>query len=223
MWKKFAVRLGVPGALLLGASSIALPAMAVDEPAFTLIGKSGRIELREYSAYLVAETRVKADFAEAGNLAFRPLFNYISGNNRRQEKIEMTAPVSQAAARASGEKIDMTAPVTQTPMSEEGGGYVIGFAMPGRYTRESIPLPDDDRVTIREIPSRKMAVLRYSGTWSASRYAEHEMALGEEIARAGWRARGMVEFARYDPPFMPWFLRRNEVMVEVEPRDVARN
>lgn len=223
MWKRLTMRLGVQGALLLCMGSLALPAMAVDEPVFTLIGKSGQIELREYAAYLVAETRVKADFADAGNLAFRPLFNYISGNNRRQEKIEMSAPVSQAAERASGEKIDMTAPVTQTPASQDSGGYVIGFAMPGRYTRETIPLQEDERVNIREIPSRKMAVLRYSGTWSASRYAEHEMALREEIAKAGWRARGIVEFARYDPPFMPWFLRRNEVMVEVEPRDVARN
>jgi hypothetical protein len=223
MWKRLTMRLGVQVALLLSTGSMALPAMAVDEPAFTLIGKSGRIEVREYAAYLVAETRVKADFAEAGNLAFRPLFNYISGNNRRQEKIEMTAPVSQSAERASGEKIDMNAPVSQTPVSEDTGHYVIALAMPGRYTRETIPLPEDERVSIREIPSRKMAVLSYSGAWSAARYGEHEKVLSDEITKAGWRARGMVEFARYDPPFMPWFLRRNEVMVEVEPRDVARN
>ena len=213
-------RQGVLFGLLM---SIMAPAMAIEEPAFKVIDKVGRVEIREYSPYLVAETRVKADFAEAGNLAFRPLFNYISGNNRRQEKIEMTAPVSQSADRGAGEKIEMTAPVTQAAAPDNTGRYVIGFVMPAQYTRESIPQPADERVAIRQIPARIMAVLGYSGTWGQERYAEHEKTLREEIAKAGWQPRGEIEFARYDPPFMPWFLRRNEVMVEVGPRKTGSN
>lgn len=215
-WPRAAVAIGF-------TLSLAQTAMAIEEPAFKVIRKSERIELREYSTYMVAETRVKADFSSAGNLAFRPLFNYISGNNRRQEKIEMTAPVSQSAGRSAGEKIEMTAPVTQMPASDSAGSYVIAFAMPLRYTRDNIPQPADDRVNVREIPARTMAVLAYTGTWSEARYAEHEKILREEITAGGWNARGPVEFARYDPPFMPWFLRRNEVMIEIEPRSAASN
>ena len=219
---RIATRLTIRRLLWLGTLALmAMPAMGIEEPAFKRIGQSGRVELRDYSTYLVAETRVQADFAEAGNLAFRPLFSYISGNNRRQEKIEMTAPVSQSTERGAGEKIDMTAPVTQ--LASSPGSYVIGFVMPARYTRESIPQPLDERVSIRQIPSRSMAVLTCTGTWSEARYAGHEKELTAEIAKAGWRARGAIEFARYDPPFMPWFLRRNEVMVEVESSSVERN
>jgi hypothetical protein len=203
--------------------SITAPAMAIDEPAFKLIDKAGRVDIREYSPYLVAETSVKADFGEAGNLAFRPLFNYLSGNNRRQEENEMTAPVSQSAERGTGEKIEMTAPMTQAAAPGNTGRYVIGFVMPAKYTRENIPQPSDEHITLRQIPARVMAVLGYSGAWSQERYAEHEKALREEIAKAGWQLRGEIEFARYDPPFMPWFLRRNEVMVEVGPRKTVLN
>lgn len=229
MWKYLVINLATGGAAL-----VSMQAMAIEEPAYKVIdvaamgaAKVAEVEIREYPAYLVAETRVTASFAEAGNLAFRPLFNYISGSNRRQEKIEMTAPVSQTASSGTGEKIEMTAPVTQakTPASAAGGNsaYVIGFVMPARYTMATIPQPADERVSIREVPARTMAVLRFSGTWGQERYAQHEKTLMENLSQAGWRTRGTIEFARYDPPFMPWFLRRNEVMVEVEPRNIGTN
>jgi hypothetical protein len=195
--------------------------MAVDEPSFKIIGQSGRVELRKYSAYLVAETRVNAEFSEAGNLAFGPLFKYISGDNREQGKIEMTAPVNQISANRAGEKIDMTAPVTQMPAADAKGEYLISFVMPARFTPANIPQPTDARVRIREIAPRKVAVLRFSGTWSEARYDEQVASLKVEITNAGWGALGPVEFARYDPPFMPWFLRRNEVMIEVETRSIT--
>ena len=220
MWKSFQLRARAAVWIVLIALA-STSVMAIEEPVFRVVGKSGRMELREYSSYLVAETRVKAEFADAGNLAFRPLFNYISGKNQRQEKIDMTAPVSQFAERDVGEKIAMTAPVTQVPAMDSEGNFVIGFTMPARYNRDNIPRPTDARVSVREVPSRTMAVLAYSGTWSMARYAEHEAALREEVAKAGWVERGGIEFARYDPPIMPWFLRRNEVMVEVEPRQIS--
>ena len=220
MWKSFQLRARAAVWIVLIALA-STSVMAIEEPVFRVVGKSGRMELREYSSYLVAETRVKAEFANAGNLAFRPLFNYISGKNQRQEKIDMTAPVSQFAERDAGEKIAMTAPLTQVPAMDSEGNFVISFAMPARYNRDNIPRPTDARVSVREVPPRTMAVLAYSGTWSMARYAEHEAALREEVAKAGWAERGGIEFARYDPPIMPWFLRRNEVMVEVEPRQIS--
>ena len=121
---------------IIFSSFMAAPAMAVDEPAFKVVGRSGDVELREYVAYMVAETKVNADFSGAGNLAFGPLFKYISGNNRAQEKIEMTAPVSQAAATGKGEKIEMTAPVTQIPAAKGANAYLIAFVMPARSPRK---------------------------------------------------------------------------------------
>ena len=196
---------------LIHLAAATAPAMAIEEPAFRVIEKSGDVEFRAYPAMLVAETRVTADFVEAGNAAFRPLFNYIAGHNRGKTKIDMTAPVSQTPA----EKIAMTAPVTQRAQ-DQAGGYVVAFTMPAHFTRASIPEPLDERVVIRDIAARTMAVLTYSGTWRQARYAEHEKLLLDEIMKSGRRTRGAIEFARYDPPIMPWFLRRNEVMVEVD-------
>ncbi len=205
---------------LVAALSVA-NAMAIEEPAFRVVAKVESIEIREYAPYLVAETRVQGSFSEAGNQAFQPLFRYISGSNRRQEKIDMTAPVSQVSDGAPGETIAMTAPVSQTAEDGPGGRYVISFTMPAKYRLDNIPAPADARVTIREVPARTMAVLSYSGTWGAERYADHERQLREAIARAGWTARGKVEFARYNGPFTPWFMRRNEILTEVVPAATA--
>lgn len=195
-----------------------LPALAIEEPAYRVARKTDAIEIRAYAAYMVAETRVDTEFSEAGNAAFSPLFKYISGNNRRREKIEMTAPVNQSAAAERGQTIEMTAPVSQSRDQEGRNGYVVSFAMPARFAPDNIPLPEDPRVTVREVPARTMAVLAYTGTWSRERYGDHERKLMEEVARAGLKARGAIQFARYNAPFVPWFLRRNEVMVEIEPQ-----
>jgi hypothetical protein len=40
-------------------------AMAIEEPGFKLLEKDGSFELREYAPYVVAETRVEADFDDA--------------------------------------------------------------------------------------------------------------------------------------------------------------
>ena len=195
-------------------------ARAIEEPKYTVVRQYNGFEVREYAPYLVAEVVVPGPADEAGNQGFRILASYIFGKNKGERQIPMTAPVTQAPAPL---KIEMTAPVTQAAAPDTNGRYVIGFVMPAQYTRESIPQPTDERVTIRQIPARVMAVLGYSGTWGQERYAEHEKTLREEIAKAGWQPRGEIEFARYDPPFMPWFLRRNEVMVEVGPRKPVSN
>ncbi len=205
---------------LLAATASSL-AMAIEEPAFRVVTKNDAIEIREYAPFLVAETRIQGTFSDAGNQAFQPLFRYISGNNRRQEKIDMTAPVSQVSDGGAGETIAMTAPVSQVADDGPGGRYVVSFTMPAKYRIDNIPAPADTRVTIREIPARTMAVLSYSGTWGAERFADHEGKLREAIARAGWTARGKVEFARYNGPFTPWFMRRNEVLIEVVPSVAA--
>lgn len=184
-------------------------AMAIDEPSFRVIESAPPVEVREYAPYVVAETRVTGGFRDVGNEGFRRLFAYISGENRGTAKIAMTAPVTQQAAP---EKIAMTAPVTQ---QADGDVYRIAFVLPSQYTLESAPVPTNPEVRLAEVPARRVVAVRYSGLWSAENYKE---ALGQLTAFAqqrGLKLTGEPVYARYDPPFMPWFLRRNEILVEI--------
>jgi effector-binding domain-containing protein len=185
-------------------------AMAIEEPAYTVLEQRPGFELRQVAAYLVAEITIEADAGRAGNQGFGPLVRYIGGANRQQEKISMTAPVTQEAA---GEKIAMTTPVAQTAA---GDGYLVSFMVPSRYTLETVPLPTDPRIRIREVPAQVVAVLRYRGTWSEARYREHEQKLLAALAEQGLEVAGPPRWARYNSPFSLPPLRRNEVIVPVE-------
>jgi hypothetical protein len=188
-------------------------AMAIEEPGFRILNKDGAFEVREYPAHVVAETRVEAGFTEAGNIAFQRLFGYISGKNVAREKIAMTAPVTQSRGEARGEKIAMTAPVSQVA---DGNAFRVAFTLPAKYTLKTAPAPLDPTVQIRAIPARLIACWRYSGRWTESNYRDNEALLREQITKHGLSTRGEPILARYDPPFMPWFLRRNEVLIPVD-------
>lgn len=183
--------------------------MAIEEAKYTIIEQDGDFEVRQYEPHVVAETLVESNFEEAGNEGFRRLYDYISGKNRKQQTIPMTAPVSQEASSA---KIPMTTPVTQ---EQVGGKWRITFLMPYHYTMEDLPEPLDPRVRLTKVPGLLMAALRYSGTWSKGRYEAKEKRLKELIRQKGLKIVGEPVFARYNPPFMPWFLRRNEVLIPV--------
>lgn len=186
-----------------------IEAMATEEVKYRVLESSGDFELRQYESSLGAETTVEGDFHEVGNEGFRRLFDYISGKNRKKQSIPMTAPVSQ---EASSEKIPMTAPVNQEKV---GGAWRITFLMPSALTMETLPEPLDSRVKLVKIPGRLMAALSYSGTWSRERYEDKEQRLKELIRQRGLKIEGEPVFARYNPPYMPWFLRRNEVLIPV--------
>ena len=190
--------------------SLAEESMAIERAKYSVVAKEGNFELRQYEPYLVAETMVEGDFDTVGNEGFRRLFDYISGKNRKRQSISMTAPVSQ---EAESEKISMTAPVNQVRVGEK---YRITFVMPAKYTMETLPEPLDDRVKLQAVPGQLIAALRYSGTWSKDRYEEKRIHLQALMRQKGLEAAGEPIFARYNPPFMPWFLRRNEVLIPVE-------
>jgi len=191
-------------------------AFAYEQSKFEIVKIYNGFELRRYSPYIVAETVVSGKFDDAGNKAFRILFKYISGDNLKKTEIPMTAPVNQSPATDAGEKIEMTAPVEQTHQGKNADTYVVSFVMPSRYTLETLPSPSDLRIKIREVKSRLLAALTYSGTWSEKRYRQHEAALLEAVKTAGLITIGEPSFARYNSPFALWFLRKNEVLVEVE-------
>lgn len=184
--------------------------MAVEEAKYTLVEKDGDFEIRDYAPQIVAETLVEGEPEDAGSQAFRRLFRYITGNNRTESKIAMTAPVSQEPA---GQEIAMTAPVGQQAV---GDSWAVSFMMPASYDLASLPEPLDPSVYLRELPARRMAVVRYSGSWSRQSYREQLARLGEWLARRKLQPAGEPVWARYDAPFKPWFLRRNEILYPLD-------
>ncbi|NQV29932.1 MAG: heme-binding protein [Candidatus Marinimicrobia bacterium] len=183
--------------------------MAIEEANYKILRKDGPFELRRYDPYLLAETIISGEMEEASSKAFRRLFNYISGSNHSKSKVAMTAPVSLETA---GEKISMTTPVSQERMDD---AWAISFMMPASYTESTIPVPDDSRVRIRVVPAKEMAIIRYSGRWTSSRYEKHKQELELWISSQGLTIAGEAIWARFNAPFTPWFMRRNEVQIPV--------
>ena len=189
-------------AALMLALMTGVNAMAVEEPDY---------EVRRYPSYVVAETLVTGSLRRSGNSAFRILFGYISGKNDAAQDIAMTAPVTTRSAER-GQKIAMTAPVI-TAGNEDA--YYYQFILPAEFTIESAPRPRDERVRIREVPERVVAVRRFSGLWRDGNVERHEQALTEALLQNGWTASGEPYLARYNGPMTPWFLRRNEIMIDL--------
>ncbi|MGD9055453.1 MAG: heme-binding protein [Desulfobacterales bacterium] len=188
----------------------AVEAMAIEKAKYQVVESDKNFELRQYAPHIVAETFVAGDFEAVGNVGFRRLYDYINGNNVKNQNIAMTAPVTQ---EAESEKIAMTAPVTQ---EKSQGRWRITFLMPAEYTMDTLPKPLDGLVQLKEEPGYLMAAIRYSGTWSQKRFEKNKALLQAAITKRGLKPVGQPVWARYDPPFMPWFLRRNEVLIRVQ-------
>jgi len=169
----------------------------VEQAKYEVLKKIGKTEIRRYPRLVIA--RVDG----YGDGGFNLLFRFISGHNRQKSDIAMTAPVVS-------EQIAMTAQV----LSETGS---IAFTMPEGFTLETTPEPLDDRVKIVEIPERVVAALRFSGRWSNSIFKKKSEELLEALTKARTKTEGQVFSMRYNGPFTPWFLRRNEVAIAVEP------
>jgi hypothetical protein len=187
--------------------------MATEEAPYTVIKTDDIFELREYAPQVLAEIIVDGDLEGAGNKAFRPLFRYISGDNKSRGKIAMTAPVSQ---EQKGEKISMTAPVSQQSVQ---GKWAVSFMMPASYTLENLPVPDDPAITMRQVPARRVVAVRYSGFWSEEKYLLYKEKLEKWIKDNLFTVTGESVWARYNPPFTLWFMRRNEILIPVAAGD----
>ncbi len=199
--------------LLTGA-----PAMATEEPHYDVVASNDTYEIRRYEPYIVAEVDIVAESErEAGNRAFRILAGYIFGDNRSGQRMEMTAPV-ETTAGGTGEKMAMTAPVEATAAAD---GYTYAFVMERKYSLDTLPEPLDPRIRIREKPARYVAALRFSGFANARRYEKHRRQLETALDLDRMRRRGEFTLARYDAPFTPPFMRRNEVLINVDWRPTA--
>ncbi|MFK8017961.1 MAG: heme-binding protein [Gammaproteobacteria bacterium] len=184
-------------------------AMAIEEPAFDVVAQNDTYEIRRYAPYIVAETDVTGDLGEAGGKAFRILAGYIFGKNQNGTKMNMTAPVESRP-------LSDTTPMSTASTNSEGI-YTFGFVMETGYTMDTLPVPNDARITLRAVPGRLVAAHRFSGRWTDGNYQKHETLLIEALARDDVDAIGKPVLARYNGPMTPWFLRRNEVLVDVAP------
>jgi hypothetical protein len=187
------------------------PVMAVEEPAFKTVLHDGNFEIRDYPSLVVAEVTVSGEQKEAAGKGFRLLAGYIFGGNKRRQSIAMTAPVAQAPVN---EKIAMTAPVTQIA---NAGTWIVRFTMPSAYTLETLPEPNDPKVQLKRLPAERVAVIRFSGVARKGDMDAKAAELTSAIEAHHLHAIGPVSLAQYNPPWTPWFMRRNEVMIAVEP------
>ena len=195
--------------LLLTLAALPMFSHAIEEPDFAVTRSFGNVELRRYAPYVVAEVVLDTSAEEAGSQAFPILAGYIFGKNKGAKTFAMTAPVTQTATPA---RLDMTAPVTQAAVA---GGIRVQFVLPKEVTLATAPEPIDSRVQLRMVPAGTWAVIRYSGTWSQSNYSEHLRELKAVLEAAGVLTQGEPLLARYNAPFTPWFMRRNEIWLSL--------
>lgn len=181
----------------------------VDTAPYEVLQKFEDIEIRKYPALIVATVS-----GPGGDSEFRHLFSYITGNNRTNHTIAMTAPVitseriEMTTPVITSERVDMTAPVISDRET-------MSFVMPQKYTMETIPEPADPRVRIQELPARKVATVRFKGRAGERSVEEETDLLLCETKKAGLTTVGKPFLMRYNSPFTPGFLRRNEVGIEV--------
>lgn len=206
-------------ALLIGTN-----AMAVEEPKFETVVQDANFEVRQYAAFIVAETWVDGDMDAASSKGFRRIADYIFGNNTSSQlaassKIAMTAPVTIAPERQTV-KLAMTVPVAIEPASGEMGRvgaqrWRVHFIMPSQYSMVTLPTPNNDAVTLREVPAKRVAVAKYSGFNTEGRIQEETEALMDWMQTRQLIAAGPAQLARYDPPWVLPIWRRNEIHIDI--------
>ena len=198
----------VASGLLLSACSV-VGVRTVEEPPYAVVRDVGPVQIRSYGPRLAAEAVVGGDEIDARSKGFQLLAGYIFGSNRSRTTIAMTAPVAQ-----SSETIAMTAPVDQARGAD--GQWHIRFYMPAKYTRETLPQPNDPAVHIVDVPAQTVAVLRYSGIPTKSAVQNAGARLLKALDGSAHRPVGAPFAWFYDPPWTIPPLRRNEAVVAVE-------
>ena len=182
---------------------------ATEEPSYKVVQSLAGAEIRLYEAYTVAEVVVPGPGDVAGNQAFPILAGYIFGKNKGERKLAMTVPVTQTAEPV---KLEMTAPVIQTA---QDGGFRVQFVLPKGLTAATAPQPLDAQITLGDMAPHRVGVIRYSGFWSEANYKEHLASLQAALRAADLVAIGEPIYSRYNAPFTPWFLRRNEIWLRL--------
>lgn len=186
-----------------------LPTRNIAMPSYRVIETKNGYEIRSYDPYVIAETSMAS---ESGSSGFKELFQYLSGDNAGSAELPMTTPVLKSAGDA-GQKLPMAAPVLK---KGGAGGGTIAFVMPPGLRLEQLPQPKSSRITLREIPGHKAAIVRFSGVADAEAVKDNTVNLLRNLQRDGASILSMPTTALYNPPWTPPFMRRNEIVVEIE-------
>lgn len=186
------------GAALAGVLAWAgkrmLSERAAEQPAYESLGERDGVELRQYASMAVAATHVEGAFSTSLQEGFHRLAGYLFGGNLGEHSLAMTAPVS---------------------MQRRGAAWRMTFVMPSEFTLESLPVPLDARIRLEAVAAKRMAALRFSGRASEEAVKAWTAELMDRLHRQRLHAVGEPILAQYHSPFMPPFLRRNEILVEV--------
>ena len=201
-----------------------------ESPTYILERKDENFEIRRYPDYILAQVDVEADYDGAVSIGFSILARYIFGANKGRKSIPVTTPVSEEKIEGS-EKIPMAAPVTQeslkesekismnVPVAEELSGeniHRISFTMPSKYSLETLPEPEDKRIKFKEVKNQKTAVLRFSGRVKKNLAIEKMEEMMKWLEKNNIKPKSNLVVAQYNNPLVPGFLRRNEIIVEIE-------
>ena len=196
-------------ALILVVGVLAGPVMSnVEKRKYKVIQSEQNIEIRQYKPMIIAEVAVDGKREDAIRDGFRLIADYIFGNNTVEQNISMTAPVQQK----ENQKIAMTAPVQQQSMDKS---WRMSFVMPSKYRLDSLPVPNNNRVRLKEILTKKFVVIKFSGSNSNENVIGHENQLMNFIEANHINIIGSPKYAFYNAPWTLPFLRRNEVMTEI--------
>jgi effector-binding domain-containing protein len=180
-----------------------------ETPKYSVTKKQNEIELRQYPGYIQAEVSIfEKDYKSAIEKGFSFLAGYIFGNNISRQKIAMTTPVQVSQS----EKIAMTTPVIVTGKDS----FTVAFIMPAEYTLETLPLPKDNNIHFTLIPGHTMAAIRFSGYFQHDTINRNKERLSQWLAEEGLETEGDFIVAGYNPPWVPGFLARNEVLIKVK-------
>lgn len=183
----------------------------VEQAEYVVVQKSNDYEIRNYSPHIVAETTIEGPYSKSLNEGFQIIARYIFGGNSKNQKVAMTAPV--VGQKQVSEKIAMTAPVVA---AKQGESHIVSFGMPRSYTLETLPTPLDTRIRLVEVPPKKMAVMKFSGSRTDARVKKIETRLLLALSKDSVEIVGEPAYAGYNAPWTPPWMTRNEVMVEVK-------
>jgi hypothetical protein len=174
-----------------------------------VLEKTEAFEIRSYEPHLVAYVDVTGDYETAINAGFRILAGYIFGGNTRKENIRMAAPVTEF----KNERIAMTAPVTE---QESGEFRRISFVMPAQFTMDTLPRPNDARISFEVVPAKKYAVSRFTWYATQSRVERKKLELSAAIKSAGLIQKAPPIYAGYNDPYSFPLLHHHEILIEIQ-------
>ncbi len=193
--KKLSITLGIIALLFIAFQVyVYFSRNNIEKYPYTVFKEYESFEVRQYDAALFTSVQIPMkEYKKASSSGFRQLAGYIFGGNEKNEKIAMTSPVA---------------------MSIEDSMTMM-FMVPKKFNKESLPKPNQSSIEFTEIPTKKMAAIRFGGWASDEKIERYKKKLIDELNKKGIKHSSRFSFFGYNPPY-DIFFRRNEVVVELD-------